>query len=62
MARKPRGTEKREARSIRIEPSVKEKIERTYGSLQKWFDRKLADEFKSEKSKKEKEEISAADF
>jgi uncharacterized membrane protein YkoI len=43
--RRIKGNEKRVTRSIRIEPAIKAQIEEIFGSVQKWFDEKLEQEF-----------------
>jgi hypothetical protein len=55
--RKRKGLEPRLTRSIRIEPSKKIKLEKTFGSVQAWFDKKLEDEFKNESFETEVYEV-----
>lgn len=61
------GTEKRVTTSVRIEPKVKEQIERGYGSVQKYFDEKVnadlagAREIEVEEPKKKKAKAASVD-
>lgn len=60
-----KGTEIRITRSIRIEPSYKEAVEKAHGTIQTWFDKKLKEEFgeiQEIEVVKASEEISEDDF
>lgn len=60
-----KGNEVRVTRSIRIEPSYKGIIEKTHGTIQNWFDKKLKEEFgeiQEIEVVKSKEEITEDDF
>lgn len=62
-----KGGEKRITRSIRVEPSKRAMIERKYGTIQKWFDQRVEQEFGSINEvevvrKKKTESVSVDDF
>lgn len=62
-----KGGEKRITRSIRVEPTKRALIEKKYGTIQKWFDERVEQEFGGIAEvevvrKKRKETVSVDDF
>lgn len=62
-----KGGEKRITRSIRVEPTKRALIEKKYGTIQKWFDERVEQEFGGISEvevvrKKRKETVSVDDF
>lgn len=71
MGRRPKGEERTEPKTIRLEPKTRERIEWKYTSVQAWVDEKIQQDFPkrgkmvevvSRKSRAKKEIVTTDDF